>query len=348
MSDIKSPKPSSLINRQKKTFLPKKLKNIFVCVKFTIMTNKKHTIIAASIATVLCVISLFAMLPMRTSKNTSKGESWMKDIDGDTTITSLSIPGSHDAGAFYSFADLSGKCQDLSIKEQLYAGARFFDIRLQQQHGTLKVVHGFVDQKLNFSSVLEDFQKFLNSHTSEALIVSIKMEKEPSNTEETFDISLRNALEPYGSLWNTTGILPSALKEARGKIFLISRYENSSIGLPAHTGWLDPEKETSPNTFDIESSNIHVQDHYKIGDIDIKKNEIVSCFDYSGENPGKLAMNFTSCYYVNDYPPTYAGTTAKIINPWLKEEIKNRNKLGIVISDFITSDLCEAIYSRNK
>ncbi len=311
------------------------------------MTNKKHMIIAASMSVCLCVMALLAMLPLRANKATYRGENWMKKVDGDTPLTALSIPGSHDAGAFHSFADLSGKCQDLSITEQLCAGARFFDIRLQQRNNVLKVVHGFVDQDLDFSSTLKDFQNFLKGHTSEALIVSIKMESAPQNTNVSFDESLKAALLPYTSIWNTTGVIPTTLKEARGKIFLVSRYENPSIGLPAFKGWLDPKEATSSNTFDIEESNLHVQDHYKVNDIETKKEEIRACFNYSEENPSKLTLNFSSCYYVNSFPPTYAGTTAKIVNPWLKEEIKNRKNLGIIVSDFLTSDLCETIYSRN-
>lgn len=311
------------------------------------MTNRKHVLIAASMSVSLCVVALLAMLPLRAIKETYRGENWMKKVSGDTALASLSIPGSHDAGAFHSFADLSGKCQDLSIAEQLNAGARFFDIRLQQRNNVLKVVHGFVDQDLDFSSTLKDFQKFLKNHTSEALIVSVKMESAPQNTNVTFDESLKTALLPYTSIWNTTGVLPATLKEARGKIFLVSRYENSSIGLPAYEGWLDPKEATSSNTFDIEKSNLHVQDHYKVIDIEIKKEEIRACFDYSEKNPSKLTLNFSSCYYVNNFPPTYAGTTAKIVNPWLIKEINNRKNLGIIVSDFLTSDLCEAIYSRN-
>lgn len=307
--------------------------------------NKKHFIISGVVSISIITISLFSVLPISTTSNTSKGKDWMKKISDDTLVTSLSIPGSHDAGALHSIGDLSGKCQDLNIYDQLNAGARFFDIRLEQRNNELKVVHGIVDQKLDFSSVLNDFKIFLKENPSEGLIVSIKKESNAKNTSATFDESLINALKDYSSIWDLSGNIPQKVSSLRGKIFLISRYEDSSIGLPAYNGWLDPSDSSTSNTFDI--NNLHVQDHYKMKDINIKKEEISKCFKYSDEFNEKLTLNFTSCYFLNDFPPSYAATTAQIINNWLPSEIENYSSLGIVISDFITSSLCEKIYSRN-
>ncbi len=309
--------------------------------------NKKHLIISAVVGVSIITISLFSVLPFSTTSNTKNGKNWMKNLSDESKVTSLSLPGSHDSGALHSIGDLSGKCQDLKIIDQLNAGVRFFDIRLVQRNDELKVIHGIVDQKLDFSSVLKDFESFLKENPSEGLIVSIKKESEAKNTKATFDESLIDALKDYSSLWDLSGNIPKNLKGLRNKIFLISRYENNTIGLNAYNGWLDPEDSSTSNTFDIESSNLHVQDHYKTEDINVKKDEIIRCFEYSNSNLDKLTLNFTSCYFLNAFPPTYAGTTANIINNWLPNEIKNYNNLGIVISDFITSSLCEKIYSRN-
>ncbi len=304
--------------------------------------------LASGACVLIGVVSLFAVLPLRTTKETKKGADWMKGVDGSTKLTSLSLPGSHDAGAFYSIGDVAGKCQDLSVSEQLEAGSRFFDIRLQQKINVLNVVHGIVDQKLTFSDVLSSFVSFLESHKSEALIVSIKKEEKDISSTTSFEEALKASLSPYQSIWNTSGNLPATLDEARGKIFLISRYADSTIGLPAYEGWLDPDSENSGNTFDIVSSGLHVQDHYKVSNIEIKQKEFSECIEFAGQT-GKdsLTLNFASCYFTTGFPPTYAGTTAKIMNPWVIEQSKNRRNLGIIICDFVTSSLCEAIYARN-
>ncbi len=311
------------------------------------MKKSKHFLIGSIISISLTLISLFAMLPLSSLSKTNKGQDWMKNIDDSTPITSLSIPGSHDSGALHSIADLAGKCQDLSIYEQLQTGVRFFDIRLKQDNNALKVVHGFVDQKLSFSSVLKDFSSFLTAHPSEGLIVSIKKESEASNTNLSFDESLKKELDDYASIWNVDRSLPNVMSELRGKIYLISRYEDNSIGLNAYDGWLDPDKSETTNTFDIASNNLHVQDYYQVKDIENKKSEIVKCLTFSKTYLDKLTLNFTSCYFLDSFPPTYAGTTAKIINDWFVEEIKERANLGIIVSDFITSGFAEAIYKRN-
>ena len=314
------------------------------------MKINKHIYIASGLSVSIIVISLFAMLPISATSKTNKGALWMKDIPDAAKISSLSIPGSHDSGALHSIADLAGKCQDLSISEQLNAGVRFFDVRLQQYNDQLRVVHGIVDQKLNFSSLLKDFSSFLNKYPSEGLIVSIKKEGDAVNTNISFDESLKREIAEYSSLWDTSRTLPSTLSQLRGKIYLISRYENNSIGLPAYEGWLDPDSSAISNTFDILSSNLHVQDYYQVKDIENKKTEILNCLDYSYNNISQLTLNFSSCYFLNSFPPTYAGTTAKEINNWFIEQIetKDRNNLGIIVSDFVTSDFAQAIYTRNE
>lgn len=311
------------------------------------MNKKKHLIIGAAIFSGIAVISLFAMLPLTAKSSTNKGSDWMKNLDDSMTLTSMSIPGSHDSGALHSIGDLSGKCQDLAIADQLNAGVRFFDIRLQLRDDELKVVHGIVDQKLDFSNVLNDFKVFLNNHPSEGLIVSIKKESQDKNSSTTFEEGLKKRLANYSNLWNLDRNLPETLGQIRGKIYLVSRYKDNSIGLPAYDGWIEHDADATTNTFDILESNLHVQDYFKIKDIEMKKKEILSCFEYSKSSLDSLTLNFTSCYFLNSFPPTYAGSTAKIINNWVSEQIKNEKNLGVIVSDFVTSDFCEQIYKRN-
>ena len=76
------------------------------------------------------IISLFSMIPLNTHSNKDVMP-WMSYIHDDTKISDISIPGTHDSGATHSIFDVSGKCQDLTIKQQLNVGTRFFDLRLQ-------------------------------------------------------------------------------------------------------------------------------------------------------------------------------------------------------------------------
>ncbi len=308
--------------------------------------KKKRIVIGSALVASFLVISLFAMIPLSSRNNTAKGSDWMKNVEDGTSLTSMSIPGSHDSGSFHSIGDVSGKCQDLSISEQLKAGIRFFDIRLQLRNDELKVIHGIVDQKLDFSSVLNDFESFLSSYPSEGLIVSVKKESSDTGSTLSFDEALKRALSSY-SYWDTNRTLPETLGKLRGKAYLISRYSENSIGLEAYDGWESQKETDTENTFEIEDSHLHVQDYYQVKDIEMKKSEILSCLDYSAKNLDTLTLNFSSCYLLNSFPPTYAPSGAKIINPWLGDILEGKNNLGIIVSDFVTSDLSETIYKRN-
>ena len=53
----------------------------------------------------------------------------MRDLIQETPLCQLPLPGSHDAGS-YGAIRLGSRAQALSVKEQLYAGVRYFDFRV--------------------------------------------------------------------------------------------------------------------------------------------------------------------------------------------------------------------------
>ena len=101
------------------------------------------------------LVSLFAFLPIKKTDFPDVSSEWMKYVDDNTKLTELSIPGTHDSGARHSIGDVAGKCQDMSIADQLASGVRFLDIRLKLNNNKLVVVHDFVDQDLVFDDVIE-------------------------------------------------------------------------------------------------------------------------------------------------------------------------------------------------
>lgn len=54
-------------------------------------------------------------------------ESWMSYISDETAVSSVVMPGSHDAGTLGS--DVACETQHSTIERQLYAGVRYFDLR---------------------------------------------------------------------------------------------------------------------------------------------------------------------------------------------------------------------------
>ncbi|MBQ9731336.1 MAG: phosphatidylinositol-specific phospholipase C [Bacilli bacterium] len=287
------------------------------------------------------VVSVLALVPITKNKDL-EAMTWMSKVDDNTPVTELSIPGTHDSGATRSIFDVSGKCQDTSIETQLNIGVRFFDIRLQLVEDDFRVVHSFVDQKLEFEDVLEDMVDFVEDHKSEFLIMSIKEEADSINERRSFEEEILDEFEEYKDVICYDNSLPATLKEARGKIYILSRF-NTSIGIQAYGGWQDSTS--------FELNNMYIQDNYCINDVEVKQKDILDTIEYSKTHQDKLVLNFTSCYDETQLlPPLYAGTPALTINPWLEHHLTNEEKdgnLGIMIMDFMTLELSRSIYRRN-
>ena len=112
------------------------------------------------------------------------------------------------------------------------------------------------------------------------------------------------------------------------------------MGINAYYGWSDS------TTFVLD--NLYIQDNYCIDEVLEKQEDIIKTLNYSKDNNDKLVLNFTSCYLDNAFPPSYAGTPANTINPWIINYLEDFNgDTGIIITDFITKNLAESIYMRN-
>ena len=260
----------------------------------------------------------------------------MSEVDDDMLITDLSIPGTHDSGATHSLFDVAGKCQDVSIKRQLNIGVRFLDLRLQLVGDEFKIVHSFVDQNLDLIDVLDDINDFIEKNNEEFIIISIKKDADDKNPKVQFEDELVKILKSYSNI-SLDNSLPKSLGEARGKIYILSRYE-MEIGIPAYSGWVDDDS--------FKLNNMFIQDNYSIDTKEEKIEDIKYTLEYA-KTSNDLVLNFTSCYLNDAFPPTYAGTIASIINPWFIEYIDNNDKLGIIVADFITCKMAQAIYRRN-
>ena len=283
-------------------------------------------------------IAAFAIAPLE-SPATNKGVRWMSALEDDRAINELSIPGTHDSGATHSIADVAGKCQSLSIEDQLYIGVRFFDIRLQLVEDDFNVVHSFVDQDTEFDDVLEDMVEFVEKNPSEFLIVSIKEDADAKRPEGDFTALLEEELREYDVISDST-TLPKTVGEARGKIYIISRYEGATIGIPAYEGWADSTS--------FELGELYVQDNYRVDSTEEKIADIEATMAIADRCTYDLVLNYTSCYLTSGFPPTYAATPAKTINPWLLERLYTEDRpQGVLVCDFITSDLVKAIWEVN-
>ena len=262
---------------------------------------------------------------------------WMKSLDDSTSLRNVNMPGSHDTMALYSIGDLAGQCQSLSLNDQLNIGVRFLDIRLKLDHNELKALHGIVDEKASFKEITEVVESFLNKNQSEFIIMSVKEEAKASSSSIGFEDALKQYVNKDIYLKERT--LPSKVGDVRGKVVLLSRYANSTIGLDAFAGWQESTSFVLPN------NDIYVQDTFKITSAEQKQDEIVACFNEGGH---ALKINFLSAYRTDGFPPSYAPTAAKDINPWINKEISKYSDRGIVLYDFVTSENMKVFFGGNK
>ena len=299
---------------------------------------KKHNLLRATALVLTAVLSVLAVIPLQHAE-TDRSD-WMAELDDSLPLNALFLPGTHDSGALHSIADVSGKCQTLTVSDQLEIGVRFLDIRLQLVNDELKIVHSFVDQQTDFSDIMDDMAAFLRENPSEFLLVSFKEDADPKRSEADFSATLEAALHAYPDIVSESNALPVTVGEARGKLHVIARYADATLGLPCHSGWVDDD------SFPL--NGLYVQDNYRVDSAEEKFSEIVTAYEIACASEYTLVLNYTSCYLTKGFPPLYAGTPAHDIHFGLRESIPLiGGPLGVLVCDFMTSDLAELIIRRN-
>ncbi|MDL4842525.1 phosphatidylinositol-specific phospholipase C [Aquibacillus rhizosphaerae] len=275
----------------------------------------------------------------------SSGSSWMNSIDDSRSLSSLSIPGTHDSGAIYEPIYNTAKCQDLNIAEQLSIGVRYLDIRNRHYENSFDIYHGPISQNQTFDDVLHDVYSFLDDNPSETILMGIKEEYNPYNNtrsfEETFDAYIANNPDK----WLLTDTIPT-VGEARGKIVLIRRFEATELpkGIDA-TDWKVNTTFTIHNT-----AKLKVQDYYKVTDSNQKWSDIQSMYQEATiQNPSWLYINYTSGYKPGWFDIPNIRTMKDNINPKVDAFFTSntQGRYGISAMDFITSDLASKIIATN-
>lgn len=285
----------------------------------------------------VCILSVFAVIPIPYS-GTDRTD-WMAQLDDSTALNRLSIPGTHDSGALHSLADISGKCQTLSIREQLKIGVRFFDLRLQLVDNKLRIVHSIVDQMTTLADVLSEMRLFLREHPGEFLLVSIKEDAAPKRSDADFTAALEQMLLSCEAVC-TDRTLPETVGDARGGLYVLARYRDASIGIPCYDGWADDA------AFALDT--LYIQDNYRVRTSGEKLYDITQTFTEAEKQDYALVLNYASCYLTSGFPPLYAGLPAREINVWLLQLLSLPIKTpGGLICDFITAELADSIIGRN-
>ncbi|KAK6458631.1 PLC-like phosphodiesterase [Scheffersomyces xylosifermentans] len=280
-------------------------------------------------------------------------KTWLKEIDDNTRISKLSIPGTHNSAACHT-ALPSVQCQGESVTEQLNHGVRFLDIRAGKQFlkegddaKDLQVIHGKFPVKIPFPRLLKDtfdeVYDFLNNNRSETVIVSLKQEGSDDwdNANDEFgNLIWDKYITPNKDKWYLNTDIPK-LGDARGKAILFRRFgvnnqdRRNQFGFDA-ASW-------HYNTTDDDRGTFVVQDFCEVEKADDipKKVEYVKDLinkakDYTKDNDNKLFVNFTSAsnFFDHDCWPQ------QIANALLQSKIEDsfQKGVGIVVLDYVESD----------
>ena len=164
--------------------------------------------------------------------------SWMSGLPSNLPLSALSIPGTHNSHTHYR-ALPSVRCQSVPVKTQLENGIRFLDIRVQPAGSgkDLYLVHGafpvsLIGAKL-LEPVLRNCYEFLEKNASETVLISLKREGTGNGTDEQLSQILeQHYIGPNTSKWYTSSSIPY-LRDVRGKIVLVRRYNLHSTSLPS-------------------------------------------------------------------------------------------------------------------
>ena len=301
------------------------------------------------------------------------GERWMSRLRDDNLISSLTIPGTHDSAAFTSTWPFI-QTQRLDISEQLNAGIRYFDLRCGLRDDIVEMVHGSAVLGVTLSELLDIMYLWLMSHSSEALVVQIKQDRQPERSEMHFAWAIWECMGSAPARWRTANTTPT-LGELRGKIQLLRRFRGPTLrafGIDV-TQWQDnPVRPFTINT--MHEVQLTIQDHYKPASaeglpslIARKGGDVVELLSHAAANPdrGHWYINFTSAYEFNVWyqlPPReiavggYWGFRWEHgMNPRLRGYLhehqgEGKRRYGIVAMDFPESgadDLVAALIACN-
>ncbi|POR30765.1 hypothetical protein BWK58_00235 [Flavobacterium columnare] len=268
-------------------------------------------------------------------------DNWMAVIRSNTPLSKLSIPGTHDSMSINNWTFSTN--QYGSIKDQLRAGARIFDLRFNYQNGQFLGYHGIVSLNITLDQVMSTFEEFLKGHPNEAIIVILKKENggDKSAWVDYFDTRM-NEYESKGLVkknWNTNTLLG----DCRGKVLPLSRetYTNSTFV----QGWSGNPNFSNGNLVGANSYNpFMISDFYTVNtilpvSIDYKFDRIIENIARSNTDSNSIKNGYlTYCSGASAF--AYPVAVADRINLRVANYIQNNNlkSCGWLMMDFINSE----------
>jgi len=252
---------------------------------------------------------------------------WMGQLDDETPISLLAIPGTHDTCARSEAQGVRWKCQSVSIQEQLLGGIRYFDIRLVLEDGVFQVHHRTVAQNITFSEVQNTVSDFLMKNPSEFLYMRVKHE---DGTLLGFKSTFLEKVSSDFALWFLENRIPR-LKEVRGKIVLLQNFDGGDLGIP----WGGADMKLQ-DIWNLPNSTSGI----------LLKEEAIYNFSVLVQKMND--PNFLYLSHLSGSGGPLPSTVAQNTNSYfLSKHLEAKKPVGVVIADYPSSLLIESIISAN-
>jgi 1-phosphatidylinositol phosphodiesterase len=328
----------------------------------------------AAISAVLAISMMFATISTITVRAESAEEDpydvestdWMSMVPGDTALSSISIPGTHDSAAQYVFPGYFMKCQDTSIEEQLENGYRYFDMRLVlgqdgEDKPYLKLKHNFANCRtgkslfsdaMKVDDVIDTMYDFLMEHPTETIIFTCKAEDSDDDIASIQNL-LYEKIDGNPTMWYTVNEIPT-LDDVRGKIVLATRFEDvNAVGETRRGLNFQWTEQNSKEIVDIpyvnsmmnDTQQLWVQDRFKYN-TESKWEAVVDDMENCQADDDTFSLNFTST--AGSGWLSHQEGYAKYINQQLLDyDMQTGVCYGVVIVDFGTEEIAKHIYETN-
>ncbi len=175
-------------------------------------------------------------------------ERWLTALSDTLFLDRLSIPGAHNA-ATASIRGM-GRCQALTLAEQLRVGVRAFDLRPTQDRrlrwggteakGLGDIYHGLKDTNVSLADAFADFNAFLEANPGECVIVILRDESDgrylfAKPKADTFIQSLRDFLKSQPRVADFSPAL--RLSACRGRILVLCRTGSPANMVSTYVSW---------------------------------------------------------------------------------------------------------------
>ena len=255
---------------------------------------------------------------------------WMNKIDGNTPLSQINIPGTHDSAT----ANVEGSwnendnfvaCQKYFIDEQLYAGIRALDIRYAYKNNDVLLVHGsgiYVchnkdhgddkDTDQTLEQVLSTTVDFLRAHPSETVIMTVKQDDGNSSapkemakvfTDRKYKIDGKEY--PYTDFCYDWSDKTPELNDVRGKIVVMTRTSASSLDVTdEERKYFGPDISQWDNKYDDDThfaqkiytassddaAEIWIQDDYECSDGN-KKMQVLHVLEQLNQSVGSYTSD---------------------------------------------------------